>query len=66
MSSDDSKAVLRAYEEARRNILGDRRGLALIAAYKDRDLDRKLRKEYARILAREVASGGIGRQKPGP
>ena len=50
---DDAEAVLRAYEEARRNILGNRRGLALIAAYLDRDLNRRLMKEYLRILARE-------------
>jgi hypothetical protein len=48
-----AEAVLRAYEEARRNILGDRRGLALIAAYPDRDLNGRLMREYLRILARE-------------
>jgi hypothetical protein len=57
--TDNAEAVVRAYEEARRNILGNRRGLALIAAYDDCDLDQKLRREYARILAREIARGRI-------
>jgi hypothetical protein len=51
--TDNSEAVVRAYEEARRNILGDLRGRALIAAYLDRDLNRRLMREYLSILARE-------------
>jgi hypothetical protein len=51
--TDNAEAVLRAYEEARQTILGDRRGLALIAAYLDRDLNWILMREYLRILARE-------------
>jgi hypothetical protein len=51
--TDNAEAVLRAYEEARQTILGDRCGLALIAAYLDRDLNWRLMREYLRILARE-------------
>jgi hypothetical protein len=50
---DNAEAIVKAYDEARRNILGNRRGLALIAAYEDPDLNSKLTEEYLRILARE-------------
>ena len=47
------ETILKIYDEARRNVLGNRRGLALIAAYENRELNDKLIKEYLRILARE-------------
>ena len=50
---NNAEAIVKAYEEARRNILGNRRGPALLAAYEDPDLNSKLTREYLRILARE-------------
>jgi len=49
----EPRAVLKAFDEARRNIFGNRRGGALIVAYDDAELQAKFSKEYLRILARE-------------
>jgi len=43
----------KAYHEARRKVLGKRRGLALIKAYDDPILNAKVITEYLCILKRE-------------
>ena len=52
----NTKAMMKAFKEARQNVYGKRRGLALLAAYEDRELDLKFQKEYVRILIRKKVS----------
>jgi hypothetical protein len=51
------EAVIKAYGEARRNILGSLRGQALIAAIENPKLNSKVQEEYLRILAKEGLTG---------
>ena len=49
----NTKAMMKAFKEARQNVYGKRRGLALLAAYEDHELDQKFLTDYCRLMHRE-------------